>query len=155
MDSDLSLPLGKLEAFPCALLSVLLAFLDSGIASDQASVFERRPQVGIEFEQGSSYAVTNGSGLSRWTTAAHVDYQIKLVRGFRQLQRLANDHAQRFVGKIPVERLVINLDFAAAGSQIDPRRCRLPPSRSVILNFSHSNLSFLSSGPLILNLLCE
>jgi len=137
----MSLPLGKLEPFPSALLSVLLAFLDSGIAGDQTSVFERRPQVGIELEQRASDAMTNRAGLSRWTTAADVYYEVKLVRRFRQLQWLTDDHAERFVREIPVERFVINLDLAAAWSQIDPRGCRLPPSRSVILNFSHSNSS--------------
>jgi hypothetical protein len=36
------LSLGKLEAFPRALLSVLLAFLDPGIAGNETGVFQCR-----------------------------------------------------------------------------------------------------------------
>src|SRR5688572_1914584 len=142
----LLLPLRELEAFSSALLSVLLAFLDSGIAGDQTGVFERLPQVAIILEQRASDAVTNRSRLARRAAAGDVDDEVELVGRFRQLQRLANDHAQRFVGEIPVEGFVIDLDLTAARPQVDARRCRLSPSRSVILNFSHSNLSSLSFG---------
>src|SRR3954462_11578766 len=87
-----SLPLRKLETFPSALLSVLLAFLDSGIAGDQTGVFERLSQVAIILEQRASDAVTNRSCLARRAAARDVDDEVELVRRFRQLQRLANDH---------------------------------------------------------------
>src|SRR5688572_16786979 len=146
----LLLPLRELEAFSSALLSVLLAFLDSGIAGDQTGVFKRLPQVAIILEQRASDAVTNRSRLAGRAAARDVDDEVELVRRFRQLQRLANDHAQRFIWEIPVERLVIDLDLAAAWPQIDSRGCRLSPSRSVILNFSHSNLSSFISGARLL-----
>ena len=102
-------------------MSVLLAFLDSGIASDQTGMLKCWSQVNIILEQGARDAVTNSAGLTRWTTAGDVDEQIKLVRRLSQLQWLTNDHAERFVGEVPVESLVIDLDLAAAWSQIDPR----------------------------------
>lgn len=111
-----SLPLGKLETFPSTLLSVLFAFLDSRIASYKTGVFESGTKVGIVFEQCSSDAVSDRSGLARWTTASDVDNQIKLVRRFSQLQGLTDDHSQRFVGKVSIERFVVNLNFAGTGS---------------------------------------
>jgi hypothetical protein len=124
-------------------LSVLFAFLDSRIAGYKTGVFESWTKVGVEFEQRSRDAVSDRSGLARWTTASDVDNQIKLVRGFSQLQGLTNDHSQRFVGEVTIERFVINLDFAGAGSQVNSGRCRFTPPCSVILNISHNNLPYL------------
>ena len=87
--------------------------------------------------------MSDRSGLARWTTAGHVDDEIKLVRGFSQLQGLTNDHSQGFVGEVTVKRFVVDLDFARAGSQINSGRCRFASPRSVILIFSHSNLPLI------------
>jgi hypothetical protein len=88
-------------------------------------------------------ALVYGARLARRTTASTVDDEVKFVCGFSQLQRLTNDHPQGFVGEVAIERFVIDLDFAAAGSQVNSGRCRFAPSRSVILNFSHSNFLYL------------
>src|ERR1041384_6887040 len=148
------LSLRKLEPLPSTLLSVLLAFLDSRITGYKTGEFESRTKVGVEFEQRSSDAVSNRSSLARRTTASHIDNQIKLVRGFSQLQGLTDDHPQRFVGEVSIERFVINLNFAGAGSQINSGRCRFAPPCSVILNISHSNLPLFPLN-LILNWFCE
>src|ERR1044071_1819758 len=137
------LSLRKPEPFPSALLSVLFPFLDSRVAGYKTGVFESRTKIGVEFEQCSSDAVSDRSSLARRTTASDVDNQIKLVRGFSQLQGLTNDHPQRFVGEVSIERFVINLNFAGAWSQINSGRCRFAPPCSVILNISHSNLPYL------------
>jgi hypothetical protein len=141
--SAMLLTLRKLESFPSTLLSVLFAFLDSRIARYKTGMFESRTKVGVEFEQRSSDTVSDRSCLARRPTAGDVDNQIKLVRGFSQLQGLTNDHSQRFVGKVSIERLVVNLDFARAGSQINSGRCRFAPPGSVILNISHSYFPYL------------
>src|SRR5918993_1037762 len=115
-------------------------------------MLESRTKVGIEFEQGSRDAVPDRSGLARRATAAHVDHEVKLICGLSQLQRLANDHSQRFIRKVTVECFVINFYFARTGSQINSGSCRFATPGSVILNFSHS-YSFLLF-PLILILVC-
>src|SRR5215208_3541294 len=136
------LSLRKLESFPSTLLSVLLAFLDTGIAGHQACMLESRTKVGIKFEQCSGDAVSDRSRLASRTTAGDVDDEVKLVRGFSQLQGLTNNHSQSFVREVTVKWFVVDLNFARAGSQINSGSCRLAPPCSVILNFSHSNLSF-------------
>src|SRR4030095_6061937 len=98
----------ELESLPSALLSVLFALLDSRIARDQASVFQGWPKVSIEFEQSSGNAVPDCPGLSRWAAATHIDHEVKLVRCFRQLQWLTDDHAQRFVPKIALEGFAVD-----------------------------------------------
>ena len=79
------LSLRKLEPFARALLPVLLALLDARIARHETCMFERWTKVGIELEQCSCNAVPDRSRLARWTTTAHVDDEVKLVRGFSQL----------------------------------------------------------------------
>src|SRR6185295_8206439 len=137
------LSLRKLKTFSRALLSVLLAFLNTRIACHKTCMFERGTKIGIVFEQRSCDAVSDRSRLARWTTTRNVDDEIKLVRGLSQLQWLTNDHPQGFVWKIPVERFVVNLDFARAGSQVNSGRCRFASPGSVILNFSHSYLPLI------------
>src|ERR1700741_980853 len=139
------LSLGKLESFPSTLLSVLFAFLNSRIASHETGVLESRAKVGVIFQQRSGDAVSDRPGLARRATASDVDNQIKLVRGFSQLQGLTDDHSQRFVGKVSIESFVINFDFAGAWSQINSGRCRFAPPCSVILNISHNNLPLFSA----------
>jgi len=122
------LSLRKLEPLACALLPVLLALFDAGISRDETSTLERGTKVGIVFEQGSRDAVTDRPGLACRATAGNVDDEIKLVRSLSQLQWLTNDHPQRFIWEIAFERLVIDLNFAGAGSQVNSGGCRFAPS---------------------------
>jgi len=73
------LSLRELEAFACALLSVLLALFDSRITGNQSRVLQRRPQVGIVFEQRASDAVANCAGLARRPAAGYVRQDVELV----------------------------------------------------------------------------
>ena len=100
------LPFRELETFSRALLAVLLAFLNSGIASDQTGMFQSRSKIGVEFHQRSSDAVTNRASLTGRAAALDVDNQSNLVDRFGQLQWLTNNHAQGFVRKITIKRLV-------------------------------------------------
>jgi len=110
------LSLRELEPFPCALLTVLLSFLDARVARDQPRMFQGWAQIRIVLKKRSGYPVTNRASLSRWTATRHINDQIKLISRLRQLQWLADDHAQCFVWKIAVKRFPVNLDFTGAGS---------------------------------------
>jgi hypothetical protein len=137
------LSLRKLETFPSALLTVLLAFLDAWIPRHQTGVFEGWAQVSIILEQRTGDTVPDRSSLSRRAASGHVDYQIKLACGLGQLQWLPNDHPQGFVGEVTFKRFPVHLNFAGAGPQIHTGSRRFAPSGSVILNFSHSNLPLI------------
>src|SRR4028119_1924031 len=82
-------------------------------------------------------AVGNPAGLAGGAAAIDVDENVELAGRFRQLQGLANDHAQRLIGEILVEVFLVDLNLARAGAQVDARRRSLAPSRSVILSVSH------------------
>src|SRR5712691_3422149 len=145
MDSEISdlkfeiskLSLRELESLARALLSVLLAFLDPRIARDQSRVLQCRPQVAIVLNQSSCDSVANRAGLACRSAAGDVDEHDELVCRLRQLHRLTNDHPQRLVRKVYVERSAIDLEVAPAGSQVDSRRCALASSSSVVFNLCH------------------
>ena len=131
------LPLAELEALARALLSVLLPLFDSRIARYQARLLQRRPQIAVVFNQRARDAMTNGACLSRRSAARHINEDVELVRSFSHLQRLSNDHAQRFVRKIRFECFPIDLKSAVAWSQINSSgRCFATPG-SVVLNVCH------------------
>src|SRR5215813_3577184 len=117
-------------------------------------MFERRTKIRVELHQRSRDAVPDRSCLACWTTASHVDDEVKLVRGLGQLERLTNDHPQGFIGEVAIERLVVNLNLTSAGSQVNSGRRRFASPGSVILNFSHSNLPLISTN-LIMSWFCE
>ena len=126
-----------MEALARALLSVLLALLDARIARNQARLFQGRPQIAVVFDQCSRDAVTNRAGLPLRAAARYVDHYVELIRRLSQLQRLANDHPQRFVRKIRFEGLAINLEVTAARPQINASSRRLSPPGPIILNLCH------------------
>src|ERR1044072_276711 len=97
------LSLRELEALAGALLSILLTFLDARVARHQARLLQRRTKISIVLKQRAGDAMANCACLARRSATANVDQNIKFGRGLGQLQRLPDDHAQRFVGKILVE----------------------------------------------------
>src|SRR5229473_649917 len=131
------LPFRKLEALARALLSVLLAFLNPGIARDQSRVFQCRSQVAVVFNQGARDSMANRTGLACGTAAGDVGEHIELADCLSQLHRLSNNHAQRLVRKIHLKRPAIDLKVARAGSQIYSRRRALASSSSVVFNLCH------------------
>src|SRR5215213_10239413 len=117
-----SLSLRELEALARALLPVLLALLDAGVARDQAGVLERGAQVCVELDQGACDAVANRAGLARGSAALDVDQDVEFAGRLRQLERLADDHPQRLVREILFESLLVDADIARAWAQVDTRR---------------------------------
>jgi len=120
MDSS-DLPFRELEAFARALLAILLAFLNTRIASDQSRLLQCRAKVRVEFEQCAGDSVSNGSGLARRASTFDVNQNVKLGSRFSQLQRLTDDHPQSLIGEVTIERLPVNNDIAGAGSQVHSR----------------------------------
>src|ERR1044072_8996841 len=86
--------------------------------------------------------MSNSTSLSGGTAASNVNQDIKFAGRLGKLQRLANNHSQSFIREIPVKRLVVDLYFTGAWSQINTGGRGFAPAGSVILNFSHSNLPY-------------
>jgi hypothetical protein len=114
--SEMSLSLRELEALAGALLAILLAFLDARVARDQARLLQRRSQISVVFEQRARNTMTDGACLARRASASHIDQDVKLCNGLRQLQWLSNNHAQSFIGKICIECFAIDFELAPTGA---------------------------------------
>jgi len=134
---DLQLSLRELEALARAFLTVLLSLFDPRIAGNQSGLLQSRPQVRIELNQGPRNAMPDRTRLPGRTAAGNVNNHIKLVCGVRQLQRLANNHSQRLIGKILRKGFTIDQNVAAAGPQINAGSRSLAPSGTVVLNLCH------------------
>jgi len=61
--NQFTLSLRKLEAFPSTLLSVLLPFLDTGVAGYKTCLFQRRTKVRIVFKQSPGYPMPDRTSL--------------------------------------------------------------------------------------------
>ena len=85
-NSEILLSFRELEALARALLSILLAFFDAGIARDQARLLQRRTKVSIEFHQRAGDAMANRACLARRATAANINQDVKLGGRLSQLQ---------------------------------------------------------------------
>src|SRR5580704_1682550 len=82
------LPLRKLEAFPRALLPVLLAFLHTGIARQKSVLPQSRPQLRIEPRDRSRQPHAHRASLPANATAMGGHLDVHLVRQAGKLQRL-------------------------------------------------------------------
>src|SRR5205807_1892864 len=133
--NDLSLR--ELEALARTLLSVLLTFFDSRIAGNQSRLLQRRPQISVVFDESARDAMTNGARLSRGAAASDVYKDVELVRRLSQIQRLPNNHAQRFIRKVRIESFTVDDDVTTARPQINAGGCSLASPSSVILNICH------------------
>src|SRR5579884_1151215 len=120
----------ELEALARALLTVLLTFVRSRIASQQTRLLQARPQLRVDLDQRARDSQPDGACLSGRTAAVGENQNIELVRHFGCEQRLARNRARRFVGEIMLERPAVHRDLALTGSQEDARNRRLPPSCS-------------------------
>ena len=58
------LPLGVLRSLPCLLEPVLLRFLLTGVAREEAGLLQRGPQLRVDLDQGPGDAEPEGTGLA-------------------------------------------------------------------------------------------
>src|ERR1700675_1557054 len=82
------LPLRKLEAFPRALLPVLLAFLHTGIARQKSILPQSRPQLRVIPRDRPRQSHAHGPSLPANAAAMRGHLDVHLVRQARKLQRL-------------------------------------------------------------------
>src|SRR4029077_16545869 len=118
---SVALPLRILELLPGTRLPVLLALPHAGVAREQAGLLQRRTQGLVEAHQGAGDPVADGPGLPGRAPATHVDQDVELAERVRQLERLGDDHAQRFAREVVLERSPVDDDPAL--TRPDPDAC--------------------------------
>jgi hypothetical protein len=134
---SLELTFRELEALACALLAVLFTLFGAGIAREQSGFLELFAQLAVEFNQRAGNAVADCASLSCGAAAGNIDQHVEFRQRVGHLQRLADDHPQRFVLEIIVNRFAVDFECAGSRPQVNPCGRTLPASRSVVLNISH------------------
>src|SRR6185436_17518154 len=93
---------------------------------------ERLPELVVELQQRAGDPVPYGARLAGRPATAHIDGGIELAQRARELQRLADHHAQRLAREILLEGAAIDQDIAAAGLEPDAGDGGLAPAGSVV-----------------------
>ena len=136
----------ELEPLTSSFLTVFLSFLLSRVACDEARSLQCRSEVRVVLEQGTGNAVTNRSGLSGLSTAVHIYKNVEFTGRFREVERLTDDHLQRFVWKVAVEFASVDLDVACSGTEVNTCCRSLSAAGAVILNICHKSVRSGSSN---------
>lgn len=127
------LALGELEALASALLSVLLALLGARVAGQKASLLELLAQFAVELTERPGDPVTHRASLSGTSTARDIDQHVEPGERIGQLERLPDDHPQRLILEIVVDRSSIDFELTAPFAKIDASGSTFPTTGSVIL----------------------
>src|SRR5687768_4759577 len=140
------LTLAELEAAPRALLSVLLALLDAGVAGQEPRLLEPLAQLEVELAQGLGDPVAQRAGLGRGAAPVQVRGDVELLDRLRGREGLAGEHLQGLVAaEVVLHGLVVQLDLAGAGPQVHAGHRRLPLSgRVVVSRLRAQRFSFVS-----------
>ena len=128
--AELGRPAGSLQ-------TVLLAFLHTRIAGQQAGFLQGAAHFGISLAQGTADAVTDRAGLAGQTAAADVDHDVKIT-DIGQVHGLANRHLQGFKSEIIVDIALVDHDFAIAGNQADAGNGFFATANSTVFSLSHT-----------------
>src|SRR5262249_24048668 len=125
------LPLGVLEFLAGAGLAVLLALTHPGIAREQSRLFQGEPELFIKARQRTREPVPHRAGLPRGPAAADRHEDVELADGARDLERLRDDHPERFAREVVFERAAVHDDAPGPRPDPDPRDGRLATTRRV------------------------
>ena len=110
-----SLALAELGSPTGSLQAVLLTFLHTRIAGEEASLLQHGTQVlRIVLEQGAGHAVADGAGLSGNAAAGHAADDVKLLVGAGEGQGLTDDIFQGVQAKVIIDIAVVDGDLAGA-----------------------------------------
>src|SRR5450631_4533316 len=112
------LTLGELEACAGAFAAVFLAFLDAGVAGNEAGFLECTAQFSIGHEQRLGYTVTDSAGLTGVPSTLNRNKDIEFADILGKFERLAYDHFGCFTAKIVFQRFIV--DGNCAGTRLEP-----------------------------------
>src|SRR5829696_3015823 len=117
-----SFPTGALPADPSALAvlgslaglleAVLLALDLAGVAGEEATLLQLRPQLDVEVDQGPGDGVAQGAGLAGDPAAVEVGEHVVALEGVGDPQRLGDEPAVGRVGEVVLEGAAIELERA-------------------------------------------
>src|SRR4051812_3899349 len=120
------LTLRVLRSLPSSLEPVLLAFLHSGIASQQTRLTQRKPvRLGIQLQQSPRNAVTDGTGLSGDASPFDLDHDVEAALGPGHPERHPHLRLVDRVAEVLLERSAVDHDLTLTRQQPDAGDGRL------------------------------
>src|SRR5215218_2143709 len=133
-----SFPTGALPADPSALAvlgslaglleAVLLALDLAGVAGEEATLLQLRPQLDVEVDQGPGDGVAQGAGLAGDPAAVEVGEHVVALEGVGDPQRLGDEPAVGRVGEVVLEGASVELERARPLDQPHPDHGLLAPA---------------------------
>ena len=135
-----------LEALASAGLAVFLTLLDPRIPGQKTGRLQAASELLIEIAKCAAESETQCPRLTTEPTTSNLGVHIELVRGFRQLQGLLDDHLEGIAREVVLEGTSVDQDLTLARSQENAGYRSLPLARSVVLNLSGSCQRFLALG---------
>ena len=102
------LTLGELGSATGCLEAVLLSFLHSGVAGQEAGGLQGAAELGVQGQQGTGDAVTDSAGLAGNAAASHIDNHIHSVNHTGGNQGLTDNELQGVQAKVLVDVAAID-----------------------------------------------
>src|SRR4051795_4943028 len=120
------LTLRVLRSLPSSLEPVLLAFLHSGIASQQTRLTQRKPvRLRIQLQQSPRNAVTDGTGFSGDASPLDLDHDVEAALPPGHPERHPHLRLVDRVAEVLLERSAVDHDLALTRQQPDAGDSRL------------------------------
>ena len=131
------LTLGVLVTGAGSSQTVLLTFLLTGIAGQQAGMLQGAAQGGIGLEQSTGNAEAHSFGLTGNAAAAHVDLDVVLFGELGEGKRLTDDHLQGLAGEILIHGTAVDFNLAGTGIKTGTGNSGLAAAGAVIKSAGH------------------
>ena len=106
--------LAELRSATGGLQAVLLSFFHSGVAGHETGSLQSGAVLGIQSDQGTGNAVTDGTGLTGNAAASNGNNDVDLAHQIGSSQRLTNDQLQGLQAELFVDVTAIDGDGAGA-----------------------------------------
>ena len=127
--------LAELGRATSSLQAVLLTFLHTRIAGQEASLLQNRTVLLVLLQQSAAQAVTDSASLTGNTAAGNADDDIVLALQAQQDQRRTDDQLQGLQTKVVVDITIVDGDLASAGVNANAGNGILTTTSAVEIRF--------------------
>ena len=127
--------LRELGCTTCSLQTVLLTFLHTRIAGQEASLLQDRTVLLVLLQQSAAQAVADSASLTGNTAAGNADDDVVLALQAQQDQRRTDDQLQGLQTKVVVDITIVDGDLASAGVNANAGNGILTTTSAVEIRF--------------------
>ena len=127
--------LAELGCTACCFQAVLLTFLHTRIAGQEASLLQDRTVLLVLLQQSAAQAVADSASLTGNTAARNADDDVVLALQAQQDQRRTDDQLQGLQTEVAVDVAIVDGDLAGAGVNANAGNGILTTTSAVELRF--------------------